>query len=83
MRLPSAWSCGHGMRVGIQAASALRMIAVGKAILIVHCANWQTGPINFLNVSSRNIRDPWAARDAYLPIRNGWESPESFWAQQA
>ena len=22
-----------------------------------------------------------AARDAYLPVRNGWETVESFWAQ--
>jgi hypothetical protein len=23
--------------------------------------------------------DPWAARDAYLPLHNGWEEAESFW----
>jgi len=31
--------------------------------------------------AGETLRDPWAARDAYLPARNGWESLESFWAQ--
>ena len=25
--------------------------------------------------------DPWAARNAYLELRNGWVMPENFWAQ--
>ncbi|MBO0794508.1 MAG: DUF3536 domain-containing protein, partial [Ktedonobacteraceae bacterium] len=29
------------------------------------------------------LLDPWAARDDYLALRNGWETPESFWARHA
>ncbi len=31
--------------------------------------------------ASEALIDLWAARDAYLPVRNGWETLESFWAQ--
>jgi len=31
--------------------------------------------------ASEALIDPWAARDAYLPVRNGWETLESFWTQ--
>src|SRR5205823_11740980 len=27
------------------------------------------------------LDDPWAARDDYLRLHNGWETPESFWAR--
>ena len=35
----------------------------------------------FERYASETLDDPWAARDAYLPMRNGWEAPESFWVQ--
>jgi alpha-amylase/alpha-mannosidase (GH57 family) len=27
------------------------------------------------------LHDPWVARHAYLPVRNGWQSAEGFWQQ--
>ena len=27
------------------------------------------------------LADPWAARDGYIPLRNGWQAPEYFWVQ--
>jgi hypothetical protein len=29
------------------------------------------------------LYDPWAARDDYLALRNGWEAPERFWSRHA
>jgi Domain of unknown function (DUF3536)/Glycosyl hydrolase family 57 len=83
LRLPSAWSCSHGVArwdTGCECTendsswkkelnSALRNLA-GRA-----------NPL-FEQYAGETLRDPWAARDAYLPVRNGWESLESFWAQQ-
>ena len=33
----------------------------------------------FEQYTAETLTDPWAARDAYLPTRNGWESAASFW----
>ena len=35
----------------------------------------------FERYASETLTDPWAARDAYLPVRNGWETLESFWTK--
>jgi alpha-amylase/alpha-mannosidase (GH57 family) len=29
------------------------------------------------------LHDPWAARDDYIALRNGWETPERFWSRHA
>jgi hypothetical protein len=35
----------------------------------------------FERYASETLTDPWAARDSYIPVRNGWETLESFWTQ--
>jgi hypothetical protein len=37
----------------------------------------------FEQYTSPALADPWAARDEYLPVRNGWETAESFWERHA
>ena len=32
--------------------------------------------------AARYLNDPWAARDAYLSLREGWQPAEAFWARQ-
>jgi len=35
----------------------------------------------FERYAGETLVDPWAARNAYLELHNGWVTPESFWAQ--
>jgi alpha-amylase/alpha-mannosidase (GH57 family) len=82
LRLPSAWSCGHGVArwdTGCECTEgdsswkgalnhALRNLAVKHNRL-------------FEQYTGEALRDPWAARDDYLPVRSGWEPLEGFWAR--
>ena len=82
LRLPSAWSCSHGIArwdAGCECTegdsswkSALRRALTSLAA---------RGDQLFEQYASAALRDPWAARDAYLPMRNGWEPLESLWTR--
>lgn len=79
---PSAWSCGHGVArwsTGCECTegdsswkSALRQALVNLA---VH------GDRLFEQYAGEALLDPWAARDDYIVLRNGWETPEQFWTR--
>jgi hypothetical protein len=83
LRLPSAWSCGHGIARWDTGCECTENDSSWKERLNHALRNLaeRTNPL-FEQYAGETLRDPWAAREAYLPIRNGWETLESFWAHQ-
>jgi Domain of unknown function (DUF3536)/Glycosyl hydrolase family 57 len=82
LRVPSAWSCGHGVARWDTGCECTEGDSSWKGALLTalrHLA--QRGDRLFEQYAGDTLSDPWAARDAYLPLRNGWETPESFWAK--
>lgn len=84
LRLPSAWSCGHGLARWDSGCECTEGDSAWKGELN-HALRNLAGRNNqlFEQYAGEMLRDPWAARDAYLPVREGWEPVEHFWAQQA
>jgi alpha-amylase/alpha-mannosidase (GH57 family) len=80
LRLPSAWSCSHGIARWDAGCECTEGDSSWKGTLRQALTNLATrGDQLFEQHTSTVLRDPWAARDAYLPARNGWESSEDFW----
>ncbi|HVB75466.1 MAG TPA: DUF3536 domain-containing protein [Ktedonobacteraceae bacterium] len=82
LRLPSAWSCGHGVARWDTGCECTENDSSWKGDLNRALRNLasRNNPL-FERYASETLIDPWAARDAYLPVRNGWEPLESFWAR--
>ena len=81
LRVPSAWSCGHGVArwdTGCECTEGDSSWKGALNLALRHLA--EQGDQLFERYASQALDDPWAARDAYLPVHNGWESLESFWA---
>jgi hypothetical protein len=82
LRLPSAWSCSHGIARWDHGCECTEGDSSWKGTLRHALNNLATrGDQLFEHYAAETLTDPWAARDAYLPVRNGWESAESFWQQ--
>ena len=80
LRLPSAWSCSHGIARWNGGCDCTEGDSSWKGTLRQALNNLATrGDRLFEQHTAEILSDPWAARDAYLPARNGWESAESFW----
>ncbi|MGZ3622871.1 MAG: DUF3536 domain-containing protein, partial [Ktedonobacteraceae bacterium] len=84
LRTPSAWSCGHGVARWDQGCECTEGDSSWKGDLNFALRNLsEKGDQLFEHYGSETLADPWAARDAYLPVRNGWETVESFWTKQS
>ncbi len=82
LRVPSAWSCGHGLARWDTGCECTEGDSSWKGKLNLALRRLaEKGDQLFERYASETLIDPWAARDAYLPVRNGWESLETFWAQ--
>jgi hypothetical protein len=82
LRLPSAWSCSHGIARWDHGCECTEGDSSWKGTLRHALNNLAArGDQLFEQYAAETLADPWAARDAYLPVRNGWESAESFWQQ--
>ncbi|HEX4716044.1 MAG TPA: DUF3536 domain-containing protein [Ktedonobacteraceae bacterium] len=82
LRLPSAWSCNHGIARWDGGCDCTEGDSSWKGALRLALNNLaRRGDLLFEEYASKLLTDPWAARDAYLPVRNGWEPVESFWAR--
>ncbi|MBV8695482.1 MAG: DUF3536 domain-containing protein, partial [Ktedonobacteraceae bacterium] len=82
LRVPSAWSCAHGIARWDIGCECTEGDSSWKGTLRQALTNLaQRGDALFEKHTRRNLRDPWAARDDYLSLRNGWQSPKSFWAR--
>jgi alpha-amylase/alpha-mannosidase (GH57 family) len=80
LRVPSAWSCGHGVNRWSIGCECTEGDSSWKGTLreaLTHLAN--EGNRLFEEYASRTLEDPWKARDEYIALRNGWESQEDFW----
>lgn len=82
LRVPSAWSCGHGVARWDTGCECTEGDSSWKGHLrqaLNHLA--ERGDALFEQYAGETLSNPWAARNAYLALRNGWETPESFWTQ--
>lgn len=80
LRLPSAWSCSHGIARWNSGCECTEGDSSWKGTLRLALDNLATrGDQLFEQHAAETLADPWAARDAYLPVHNGWESAASFW----
>jgi alpha-amylase/alpha-mannosidase (GH57 family) len=82
LREPSAWSCGHGVARWDSGCECTEGDSSWKPALrqaLVHLA--RRGDVLFEQYTGQVLKDPWDARDDYLPLRNGWETAENFWAR--
>ncbi len=82
LRLPSAWSCSHGVARWDSGCACTEGDSSWKPVLRRALNNLTArGDALFQQHAGETLRDPWAARDAYLALRNGWITQESFWAR--
>jgi hypothetical protein len=82
LRTPSAWSCGHGVARWSTGCECTEGDSSWKAPLFAALSRLsEKGDALFEQYAGETLLDPWAARDEYLPIRHGWETPESFWTR--
>jgi Domain of unknown function (DUF3536)/Glycosyl hydrolase family 57 len=80
LRTPSAWSCAHGVARWSTGCSCTEGDSSWKPALRNALTKLNDcGQEIFERYTSATLDDPWAARDEYLPLRNGWETAESFW----
>src|SRR5438876_1424191 len=82
LRVPSAWSCGHGVARWDTGCECTEGDSSWKGHLRCALNNLaRRGDQLFEQYAGETLSDPWAARNTYLDLRNGWVTPESFWAQ--
>jgi alpha-amylase/alpha-mannosidase (GH57 family) len=82
LRIPSAWSCAHGVARWSTGCECTEGDGSWKSFLrqaLVHLS--EKGDQLFERYAGEALNDPWAARDDYLALHNGWESAKSFWAR--
>lgn len=80
LREPSAWSCGHGVarwNTGCECTEGDSRWKGALRSALTELA--QRGDALFEQYAAEALHDPWAARDDYLSVRNGWETLERFW----
>jgi hypothetical protein len=80
LRVPSAWSCAHGVARWSTGCACTQGDSSWKPALRLALDNL-AARLNetFEQHTATALRDPWAARDAYLGLRNGWTSRDEFW----
>lgn len=80
LRMPTAWSCSHGVARWDTGCACTEGDSSWKYAL--------RGALNELAIqlddlyvatTATALRDPWAARDAWLGVRNHWKSARAFW----
>lgn len=82
LRDRSSWSCGHGVQRWSSGCECTEGDSSWKPALhsaLDHLA--ERGDALFEQYGGETLRDPWAARNDYLAVRNGWESSDAFWAR--
>jgi hypothetical protein len=82
LRVPSAWSCGHGVARWDSGCECTEGDSSWKGGLRrALSALAERGDQLFERYAARTLSDPWAARNAYLDLRNGWMAPADFWSR--
>ncbi|HEY7350957.1 MAG TPA: DUF3536 domain-containing protein [Ktedonobacterales bacterium] len=80
LQTPSSWSCHHGILrwgdgCGCTEGDSRWKPALRRALRRVG----ERGDGLFEEELAQTIADPWAARNDYLALRQGWMAPEAFW----
>ncbi len=80
LHVPSAWSCAHGVARWSTGCPCTEGDASWKPALraALDGLSARLDEI-FVETTAKSLADPWAARDAYLSLRNGWMSAADFW----
>ncbi|GHO75298.1 hypothetical protein KSD_30690 [Ktedonobacter sp. SOSP1-85] len=82
LRTPSAWSCEHGVARWSGGCTCTEGESSWKSVLRRALSRLaERGDLLFEQYTAEVFQDPWAARNDYLALRNGWESEESFWSR--
>ncbi len=82
LRVPSAWSCGHGVARWDTGCECTEGDSNWKGALRRALNNLaQHMDQLFEQYAGEALSDPWAARDGYLELRNGWVTEEEFWTR--
>jgi len=80
LRVPSAWSCSHDIARWSEGCACTEGDSSWKAPLRLALTNLaEQSDQLFEQRASETLNDPWAARNAYLAVREGWESQKRFW----
>ncbi len=80
LHVPSAWSCAHGVARWSAGCTCTEGDSRWKPALLKAITKLNDcGAHIFEQHTSEALDNPWAARDEYLALRNGWETAESFW----
>ena len=82
LRVPSAWSCGHGVARWDTGCECTEGDSSWKGMLrqaLLTLA--ERGDALFEQYAGETLKDVWAARNAYLEVRNGWMAKENFWSE--
>jgi hypothetical protein len=81
LRVPSAWSCSHGVARWGEGCPCTEGDPSWKPALR-RAFSTLSGRVDalFERETATTLRDPWAAREDYLALRNQWMSADSFWA---
>ncbi len=82
LRVPSAWSCGHGVARWDSGCECTEGDSSWKGGLrrALHSLA-ERGDQLFAEYARETLSDPWAARNAYLDLRNNWITPANFWSR--
>ncbi len=82
IREPSAWSCGHGVNRWSSGCGCTEGDSSWKPALRQALNNLNNHACQlFEQYTGEALNDPWAARNDYLSLYNGWETAETFWAR--
>lgn len=82
LRVPSAWSCSHGVARWSEGCSCTEGDSSWKPVLRRAFSNLsERVDALFERGTAGTLRDPWAAREDYVALRNGWMSGDAFWAR--
>lgn len=80
LRGPSSWSCYHGVDRWMCGCTCTEKDSSWKGPFRQALANLQAQMDSlFEQYGGETLADPWAARNDYLALRAGWETPEHFW----
>ncbi len=82
LKVPSAWSCSHGVArwhtgcVCTEGESSWKgPLRTSLDALAARCDGL------FEQYGSEMLSNPWAARNGYLALRNAWRTAEDFWVE--
>ncbi len=82
LRVPSSWSCHHGVSRWSDGCGCTEGDTSWKPALRRALARLGTrGDALFEQEMAPLVEDPWAARNEYLALREGWIEAETFWAR--